>query len=144
MLQVRPEKPTLQEPQVVELVQVRQLVGQVVQVGPLEVDWQNWLEVQEAPQSGEEQVAPFQPGRQAVQTVALVQEAQLAGQAWQALLEQNWPAAQPPGHREAGTTASMAAAFRRPPVEVMPFWREAVGVAEFRMAVLTSAAVAEG
>ncbi|KAL4434210.1 hypothetical protein ABPG75_000651 [Micractinium tetrahymenae] len=74
--------------------QLAQLGLQGRQVGaPLDTP-QYWLAAQLLPQSGVEQVAPFQPGRQAVQVLAPVQEAQFAGQAVQAPLEQNWLAAQ--------------------------------------------------
>ena len=43
-----------------------------------------------------------------------------------------------------GTTASMAAMFRRPPVDVLPLPRELVAVTDCRIAFLTSAAVACG
>lgn len=55
---------------------------------------QYWLLAQAPPQSGVEQVAPFQPGRQAVHVLAPVQEAQLTGHEMQAPLEQNWLAEQ--------------------------------------------------
>jgi len=55
---------------------------------------QYWLEAQLVPQLGCVQVVPFQPGRQAVQVLASLQDAQLAGQATQTPEEQYWLAAQ--------------------------------------------------
>lgn len=69
---------------------------------------------------------------------------QFAGQLAQVSAAQYSLEAQVMVHAEGGCTASMAAAFRRPPVEVMPFWREVVGATESRMASRTSAAVALG
>lgn len=89
-----PVQPAAQVVHPEEPEQVAQLAPQFWQVGAPLATPQYWLLAQLLPQSGVEQVAPFQPGRQAVQVLALVQEAQLAGQAVQAPLEQNWLAEQ--------------------------------------------------
>lgn len=89
-----PVQPGAQVVQPEEPEQVAQLGPQGRQAGAPPKTPQYWLPAQLLPQLGVEQLEPVQPGRQAVQVVALVQEAQPAGQALQAPPEQNWPAEQ--------------------------------------------------
>jgi len=87
-------QPAAQVRQVLASEQVAHLELHAVQPGAPLTTVQNWLEAQLLPQSGCEQVAPFQPGRQAVQVVAPLQDAQLVGQAVHTPDAQYWLAAQ--------------------------------------------------
>ena len=69
-----PVQPARQELQPELLVQVAQLAPQFWQVGAPLTTAQYWLLAQLLPQSGVEQVAPFQPGAQAVQVLESEQD----------------------------------------------------------------------